>query len=49
MTPEFPLLTMLGYLMYNLRQRGASKYSLWIPVILARVLIGDRFITYAAW
>jgi hypothetical protein len=49
MTPEFPLMTGLGYLMYKLRRNGVSKYSLWIPVILARILVGDSFITYAAW
>ena len=49
MTPEFPFMALLGYIMYKLRRNGASKYSLWIPVILARIMIGDRFITYTAW
>jgi len=48
-TPEFPIMTAVGYLMYKLRRKGVSKYSLWIPVIVARILVGDKFITYAAW
>lgn len=48
-TPEFPILVGLGYAMYKLRRQGVNKYLLWMPVILARVFIGDRFISYMVW
>lgn len=46
---EFPVMLVVGYGMYQLRRRGLSKYALWIPVILGRLLVGDRFINYSAW
>jgi len=48
-SPEFPLLVGMGYGMYKLRRRGVNKYLMWATVILARVLVGDQFISYAAW
>jgi cytochrome b involved in lipid metabolism len=48
-TWEFPFMLVLGYAMYQLRRRGVSKYALWIPVILGRLLVGDKFINYSAW
>ncbi|KAG7354151.1 cytochrome b5-like heme/steroid binding domain containing protein [Nitzschia inconspicua] len=46
---EFPFMLVLGYTMFQLRRRGVSKYALWIPVILGRLLVGDTFISYASW
>jgi len=48
-SPEFPLMIGLGYGLYRLRRRGLNKYVMWIPVILARLLIGDKFISYNVW
>lgn len=48
-TLEFPLMTGFGYVLYKLRRKGISKYRLWIPVILARLMIGENFITYTVW
>jgi hypothetical protein len=48
-TYEFPLMLAVGYVLYQLRRHGVSKYALWIPVILSRGWIGDQFIAYAAW
>ena len=46
---EFPFMLALAYGMYQMRRRGVSKYALWVPVILGRLLFGDKFINYAAW
>jgi hypothetical protein len=48
-TYEFPIMLVLGYAMYQLRRKGVSKYAIWVPVVLGRLLIGDKFISYAAW
>jgi len=48
-TYEFPFMLALAYGMYQLRRRGVSKYALWIPVVLGRLLVGDKFISYSAW
>jgi hypothetical protein len=39
----------LGGVLYQLRRRGVNKYVLWLPVILARVIAGDRYVSYAGW
>ena len=48
-SPEFPIMIALGYGMYKLRHCGVNKYLIWIPVVIGRILIGDNFISYAAW
>lgn len=48
-TYELPAMLALGYVMYQLRRRGVNKFALWVPVIIGRVLLGDRLINYAAW
>jgi Cytochrome b5-like Heme/Steroid binding domain len=47
--PEFLAMLALGAALYQLRRRGANKYLLWIPVVAARVAVGDRFLTYDVW
>jgi hypothetical protein len=46
---DFPIMMAVGYGLYKLRRRGLNKYLIWIPVIMARILIGDKFISYSAW
>ncbi|KAL3906154.1 MAG: hypothetical protein SGILL_009388 [Bacillariaceae sp.] len=46
---EFPFMLVLAWGMYQLRRRGVSKYALWVPVILGRLMVGENFINYAAW
>jgi Cytochrome b5-like Heme/Steroid binding domain len=46
---DFVYLFALGGILYQLRRRGVNKYALWLPVILARVTVGDRYVSYAGW
>jgi hypothetical protein len=48
-TPDVVFMMGLAYALYQARRRGVSKYQLWIPVVAARFLIGDKFINYAVW
>jgi hypothetical protein len=48
-TPDVVFLMGLASAMYMARRRGVSKYVLWIPVLIARFLIGDKFINYTVW
>ncbi|KAL9178761.1 hypothetical protein ACHAXT_003892 [Thalassiosira profunda] len=48
-TPDAIGLFVLGYLLYFLRCCGVGKYKLWVPVVVLRVLIGDRLLTYDIW
>ena len=43
------VLILLGYLLYRIRCLGVGKYSLWVPLVVLRILIGDNFITYDIW
>jgi hypothetical protein len=46
---DFVYLLSLGGILYQLRRHGVNKYALWLPVILARVTVGDQYVTYAGW
>jgi hypothetical protein len=46
---DFVYLFALGGILYQLRRHGVNKYALWLPVILARVTVGDQYVTYAGW
>jgi len=39
----------MGGMLYQLRRRGINKYALWLPVLVARVLYGDRLLNYSVW
>jgi hypothetical protein len=39
----------LGYVLYQARRRGVNKYALWLPVLAARVTIGDNCLTWNCW
>lgn len=47
--PEFLAMLAMAAALYQLRRLGANKYLLWVPVIAARVAIGDRFLSYDVW
>jgi Cytochrome b5-like Heme/Steroid binding domain len=47
--PEFLAMLAMGAALYQLRRRGTNKYLLWVPVIAARVAIGDRVLSYDVW
>jgi len=48
-TFELPALVAVGYILYQARRRGVNKYALWLPVIVARITIGDRFLNWSVW
>ena len=48
-SPEFPLVMILGYALYQLRRQGVNKYVLWVPLVLSRFLFGDSVVDFAAW
>jgi hypothetical protein len=39
----------LGGVLYQLRRRGVNKYALWLPVIAARIAIGDQYLNWHVW
>jgi hypothetical protein len=47
--PEFLAMLALGAALFEARRRGTNKYLLWGPVIVARVAVGDRVLTYDVW
>jgi len=38
-----------GLAVFQLRRRGVNKYALWLPVVAARLWLGDRFLAAAVW
>jgi len=44
---EFPTTLIIAGILYQLRRRGVGKYTLWIPLVAGRILVGDKFINYA--
>jgi hypothetical protein len=47
--PEFFGMIALGYVLYQARRRGVNKYALWLPVLSARIAVGDRVLSWACW
>lgn len=39
----------LGGALYQLRRRGVNKYVLWLPIIAARIAIGDQYLNWHVW
>ena len=48
-SPFFPYMAVLGYAMFQARRHGVSKYALWIPLMVARILVGDDYVPYHMW
>jgi cytochrome b5 len=47
---ELPVMFAVAAGMYRLRRRGVAKYALWIPVILARLFVGDSILSsFPVW
>eukprot|EP00550_Attheya_septentrionalis_P000807 CAMPEP_0198290574 /NCGR_PEP_ID=MMETSP1449-20131203/8383_1 /TAXON_ID=420275 /ORGANISM="Attheya septentrionalis, Strain CCMP2084" /LENGTH=460 /DNA_ID=CAMNT_0043989089 /DNA_START=207 /DNA_END=1586 /DNA_ORIENTATION=+ len=46
---EFPMMLIIAAILYQLRRRGISKYTLWAPLVAGRILIGDQIINYDIW
>lgn len=34
---------------YLLRFKGVNKYAIWVPLVIMRISLGDRYITYQSW
>ena len=45
----FPFTLSLAGVLFSLRRRGISKFALWVPVVIARILVGDRIIPFDVW
>lgn len=43
---DAPKMLLAGWVLYRIRCTGVNKYCIWIPVILYRVLLGDRYTKY---
>ena len=48
-SPEFLVMFAVGAVLFQLRRRGVNKYALWIPVIAARIAVGDKWLSYDVW
>lgn len=46
---EMPSLFAVGSILFWLRRQGISKYALWVPLLFARLLFGDKVLDYMAW
>jgi hypothetical protein len=40
---DAPKMLLAGWVLYRLRCTGINKYLIWVPVVVFRVLLGDRF------
>ena len=43
---DAPKMLVAGWILYRLRCTGINKYFIWVPVILCRICLGDKFIKY---
>lgn len=48
-THDFFGLMIVGTFLYQMRRRGFSKYTLWIPILMARIVVGDKYINTHVW
>ena len=46
---EFLGLLTTGFVLYQARRRGINKYALWMPLIAARITVGDQLISFDCW
>lgn len=46
---EMPALFVMGTMLFQLRRMGVDKYALWVPVIAARVTVGDSLLSWDVW
>jgi hypothetical protein len=46
---DFPVMAAGGWMLFQLRRRGVSKYALWLPVYAFRIAYGDRFLNWQVW
>lgn len=44
--PDILCMFLFGWLLYKVRCTGINKYYLWVPIVVLRVAIGDKFIAY---
>lgn len=48
-SPDVIVLFALGGFLFQLRRRGVGKYAIWLPVIAARISVGDKYLSYGIW
>ena len=39
----------IGAVLYQLRRMGVDKYALWVPMVAARVTVGDSLMSWDVW
>jgi hypothetical protein len=39
----------LGWILYQLRRKGVSKYAMWTSLVALRIAFGDSIMDYAKW
>lgn len=45
----FPAMAAFTSVLFALRRMGVSKFAIWIPVVVARILVGDRVMPFDVW
>lgn len=48
-SPDVLIMFAVGAALFQLRRRGLNKYALWLPVIVARIALGDNWLKYDIW
>ena len=46
---DFPVVMGIGWVLYQLRRKGVSKYLLWAPIVAARIALGDKILSPQIW
>jgi hypothetical protein len=48
-SPELLFVFVLGSILFHIRRQGINKYIIWVPVIVSRIMYGDKYLTYNIW
>jgi hypothetical protein len=48
-SPQMIYLFLMGNVLFQIRRCGVSKYAIWLPVMIARIFFGDKFLIYDVW
>lgn len=47
--PELLYVFVLGSILFRIRRFGVNKYVIWLPLMTARILYGDKYLSYNIW
>ena len=48
-SPQMIYLFLMGSALFQIRRYGVSKYAIWLPVMIARIIWGDKYLIYNVW